>query len=529
VPVSLWFMAITAVVLLIACANVANLLMARAARRGHEMAVRLSLGASRRRIVSQLLTESVLLAAMAGVAAIGVAFVASALLPRFLPLPAVASGLDSRALAFTAIASLLTISAFGLAPAVHSARSDVRTALGAGRSATRGSRVRDGLVVLQLALSLVLLVGAGLFLRSLRNVKAIDPGFNAEQLTIANVDTRAAHMDRSEADAFWLAAAERLRNVPGVTSVSRSVSAPFEMNLMLPVLIPGNPTPDGNPRPAQADFVDEQYFATMGIPVRGGRAFTAEDVPGAPVAIVNETFVRRYFNGRSPVGQCVQVGRIGPDAPCAQIVGVVGDVRTMDVTQPASPMLYRPLAQRPPMGPPMTLLNVRAPDPAKVLPLVRQALQSADPRVTRVSARPLTEMIAPQLMPWRVGSVVFSLLGAMGVVLAAIGLYGVVAFAVAQRTRELGVRIALGAQSGDVIGLVLRQGGRLVLVAIAIGVIAAAGATRVFARMMYGVSALDPLVFGLMSAGLAAIALLATFIPAARAARVDPMEALRSE
>jgi putative ABC transport system permease protein len=306
---------------------------------------------------------------------------------------------------------------------------------------------------------------------------------------------------------------------------------PFEMTLMLGVDVPGAPSADGRPRPAQADFAGVGYFDALGIPIRQGRAFTAEDHQGAaPVAIVNQSFARRYWGGESPIGKCFRTGPGGPDAPCHQVVGVAADARYADVTQEPAPFFYRPLAQRPRMAPPMTVLHVRADgDLAPIAGAVRRELQGLDPAVPFVAVRPLAELVAPQVMPWRVGSMIFSLFGALGLALAAVGLYGDISFLVAQRTRELGVRIALGAQRRDVLALVLSQGARVTAVGVVAGAVLAAVATRLFASMMYGVNPLDPLVYAVTALVLGAVALVATYVPARRATRVDPLVALRAE
>jgi putative ABC transport system permease protein len=306
---------------------------------------------------------------------------------------------------------------------------------------------------------------------------------------------------------------------------------PFEMNITFAVDIPGVPSPDGRPRPTSADFVGPEFFATAGIPVVKGRAFNANDrEAGAPVAIVNQTFARRYLHGVDPLTSCIGGGGPGGHDECAQIVGVVADAHYGDVTRDPEPFMYRPIAQRPAQMPPLTMLYVRTTDdPGAVAGTLRRELQSLDARVAFATVRAMTTMIEPQLAPWRIGSFIFTLFGIIGGLLAAVGLYGVVSFVVAQRTREFGVRIALGAQTGDVLRLVLRQGARLVAAGLIAGAAVAALSTRLFASLMFGVSALDPVVYIGMAALLAAIALAASYVPALRATRVDPVDALRRE
>jgi putative ABC transport system permease protein len=529
-PVSLWFLAVTGTVLLIACANVANLLLVRAANRSHEIAVRLSIGATRARLASQLLTESLLLAALGGAAAVAVAIAGASLLPSLLPLPALPEVVDRRAILFTAGVAALTTLAFGLAPAWRAARQELNAVLGAaGRSRAGRSLGRDALVVVQLGASLALLVAAGLFVRSLRNVKAVDTGFAADQLLLATADVRGGRFTREQGVEYWAHALERVKTISGVRGASLGVAMPFQMNITLGVDIPRVPSPDGRPRPTSADFVGPEFFATAGIPVVRGRAFTADDrETGAPVAIVNQTFARRYLRGIDPLSACIAGG--GDSDGCMPIVGVVADAHYGDVTREPEPFMYRPIAQRSPHMPPVTMMYVRTSgDPAVVAGAVRRELQALDPRVAFATVREMTALIEPQLAPWRIGTFIFTLFGVLGALLAAVGLYGVVSFVVTQRTREFGVRLALGAQTGDVMSLVLRQGGRLVAIGLVIGAVVAAVSTRLFVSLMFGVSALDPIVYVGMAVLLAIVAFAASYVPALRATRVDPIEALRSE
>ena len=532
-PVSLWFLAVTGAVLLIACANVANLLLVRAASRAHEIAVRLSIGATRDRLTRQLLTESLLLAVLGGAAAVLVANAGAALLPRVLPMPPIADVVDRRALLFTVLLTVGTTLAFGLAPALRATRQDLNVILGAaGRSRAGRSLGRDALVVVQLGISLALLVAAGLFVRSLRNVKAVNTGFAVERILLASADVRGGAFTREQSEEYWRRARERVAALPGVRAVSLGVAMPFEMNINLGVTIPAAPSADGRPRPVSADFASPEYFATLGIPVLQGRAFTTEDVEtSAPVVIVNQAFVRRYLRAVNPLTACIQTGRPGGSAPaCAPIVGVVADARFTGVTRDPEPFMFRPITQRPRQMPAATMMHVRTDgDPTAVLGSVRRELQAVDARVSFATVRPMAALIEPELAPWRVGTFVFTLFGALGALLAAVGLYGVVSFVVAQRTRELGVRMALGARSGDVLTLVLAYGARLVLVGIAAGAVVAALSTRLFASLMFGVSPFDPIVFAAMAALLGLVALAAAYVPAWRATHVDPMHALRAE
>ena len=530
--ISLWFLAITAAVLLIACANIANLMLARATRRSHEIAVRLSLGATRKRLAGQLMTESLLLALLGAAAGLWLAVLAVRLLPRVLPLPPLPPFLDARVLAFTALLTLGTTIAFGLIPALRATRPDLRSALGTGTTAGPSRSLgRRALVVVQLAASLVLLIGAGLFIRSLRNVKRIDVGFDAEHLLVAMAQGRGTRVPREQMDEYWRRALERVRAVPGVSAAALGMVAPFQMNIMLPVDAPGFPAPDGQPRAAQTDFAGAGYFATLRIPIVEGRPFTEEDHAGAaPVAIVNQAMSRRIWGGESALGKCIRAGMIGPDAPCAEVVGVAANAKYADITAEPDLFFYRPLAQRPRQAPPMTVLHVRtAGDPATIAGIIRRELEGLDPAVRFANVQPLMNLILPQIQPWRVGTLIFTLFGALGVILAAVGLYGVLSFLVAQRTREIGVRIAVGATSRSVLRLVLGQGARLIAIGVAAGLVLGAMATQLFASMMFGVSPLDPLVYLATALVLATIGMFAVYVPARRATQVDAMVALRAE
>jgi predicted permease len=383
----------------------------------------------------------------------------------------------------------------------------------------------------QLAASLVLLIGAGLFIRSLRNVKRIDVGFDAEHLLVAMAQGRGTRVPREQMEEYWRRAVERVRGMPGVSAAALGMVAPFQMNIMLPVDAPGFPSPDGQPRAAQTDFAGVGYFATLRIAIVQGRPFTEDDrAGGAPVAIVNEAMARRIWGGESPLGKCIRTGMIGGDAPCAEVVGVAANAKYADITADPEPFFYRPLAQRPRQAPPMTVLHVRATDdPGMIAGAIRRELEGLDAAVRFANVQPLMNLILPQIQPWRVGTLIFTLFGALGLVLAAVGLYGVLSFLVAQRTREIGVRIALGASSRSVLRLVLSQGARLIAIGVAAGLTLGAMATQLFASMMFGVSPLDPLVYIATALVLATIGMFAVYVPARRATQVSAMVALRAE
>jgi predicted permease len=523
-PVSLWFLAVTGIVLLIACANVANLLLARGAQRAHEIAVRTSIGATRRRLLRQLLTENVLLAALGAVAGLLFAAAGTALLPRAIPLPTLPPLFSGRLLTFTVVLTCATIVLFGITPALRSARANLLSALsGRSPSGTR-SRLRHILVVVQIGASVVLLVSAGLFIRSMRNVEVIDPGFAVQQLLAVSTDTRSAPLTTEESGVFWGRALERVRQLDGVDAAALGAVLPFEEVYMTPVSEPGGT----GALAAQPDFADAAYFATVGIPMREGRPFTVADQhpSAAPVVIVNQTLARQLFQGTSALGRCIRAGPIPRGATCAQIVGVVADANFADVTREPGPVYYRPLGARDQgWG---TVLHVRTRrDPAELAGAVRRELLALDKSLLYVRVRPLTDLLAPQLVPWRTGTFIFGLFGSVGLILAAIGLYGVIALLVAQRAHEVGIRMALGARRGDVVRLILNHGARLLVAGLVVGTLGAAAASRFFRAMMYGVSALDPIAYLGTALVLTIVALLALMIPMRRATKVDPMVTLR--
>jgi predicted permease len=526
-PVSLWFLAITGIVLLIACANVANLMLARATQRAHELAVRASIGATRRRLVRQLMTESVLLATGGAVAGLVLAQAGTALLPRAIPIPPLPPLIDGRVLAFTLLVTVATSIAFGVAPALRAARTELLATLNASvRAGGTRSSTRNLLVVIQLAASVVLLVSAALFIRSLRNVRAIDPGFDAERLVSASGDTRSAPLSSEQSDDYWRRAAERIRSLPGVQGVALGAGLPFETGYTMPAGVPGA----GEPVAAQLDFADAAYFSTLGIQVLEGRAFIDADQrpTSAPVVIINRALARQLFGATPAIGRWIRAGPVGPGGACAEVVGIAEDVRFTDVTHDPVAFFYRPFGQRSAGWPPVLHVRTAPSNTGALTADVRRELLRLDGSVQYVRVQPLTDLLAPQLAPWKTGTLMFSLFGALGLVLAAVGLYGVIALLVAQRTHEIGVRVALGAQVRDVYGLLLAEGARLIVIGLTLGGASAAAASQLFTSMMYGVTRWDPVAYVATAAMLSVIGLCAVVIPARRATRVDPVIALRA-
>ena len=535
-------LAAAALVQLVVCANVANLLLARAALRRRELGVRAALGAGRGRLVRQLSAESLLLAAGGTALGVGAALGAGRLLDAVVPavdLPVhLDAGVDWRVLALGAALAALTALLAGVLPAWRSTRAVRGDALAASlaqgsRGATRGRRAGRALVVVQLALALVALVAAGLFARTLDALGRIERGFrDPEQVLVAFTDL--AQAGRT-ADTAGQALVERwldaVRALPGVEAATVSETVP----LGLGVSNSNDFHPDGyTPRPTEAmnflfNAVGPDYFATLRHPIVRGRAFDARDRAGAPaVAIVNETFVRRFLAGREPIGAVARYGRGGDPVT---IVGVARDGRYQvgDLTGAPVPFVYVPLAQNPRVE---LYVQVRArpgADPLALVPGVRRALAALDPALPLVAPTTLERWARAAAFPQRTGASVLAALGALALLLAAVGLYAVTSYTVAGRTREIGVRVALGATAGRVVAGVLGDGGRTVAAGVVLGAAAAVAVARLLRAQLVGVAPLDPLAFGGAIVLLGAAAFVASWLPARRAARIDPVEALRAE
>ena len=538
-PVPLWMLGATGAVLLVVCANVANLLLVRAERRRREIATRLAVGAAAGRIVRQLFAEGVVLALLGG--ALGVALAAAAApLVRLVPsMPAAARVVDARAALFALAATLLTTVAFALAPALSAARGDARVLLRAGaRQTARSGPARAVLLGAQFAASLTLLGAGGLFVRSLQRVRGVDVGFDAERTVVASAD--GSGLGAAETRRLLEEAADRLRRTPGVAGAALTGLAPFRGASMTTLSVPGRPevaNVSGMPGGMfYQQSVDTGYFRAMGIPLLRGRVFEAGDADSTAPGplVVSATFARRVWPGADPVGQCVKHddGR-DPKAPCSRVVGVVADVRFLSATDAPPPLAYEPIA-RTRAGPTELVVRVSPGAPggaAAAVPAVRAAVLAADPRVVFADVAPLAtnSMLSSALDPYRVSAAAFTLFGALALALAAVGLYGVVAYAVAQRAGEFGLRMALGARGRDVAALVIRQGLRTVALGGTAGALGAVAVGRLLRARLYGVGPLDPVSLGATAAVLAGAALLAAWLPARRAARVDPAAALRTE
>ncbi len=537
-------MGIVALVLLIACANVANLLLARAAARRKEIAIRMAIGAGRGRLVRQLLTESLLLAALGGGAGLWLAGPIGKLLAGFTPpigrgytTPlSLEGGLDARVLVFTFCVSLLAGVIFGLAPALGASRTSLVAALKDGADSGTGLRrfnPRKLLVVAQVSLSFLVLIGAGLCVRSLQKLQAIDAGFDPARTVVMSFDLSPSGYDEARGQLFYQQLVERVTGLPGVESASLAHLTPLSDDLLQrTTAIEGYKPPPGEKSIAFFyNVVGPRYFETLRTPLVSGRDFTPQDRAGAPqVVIINETLARRYFPDGDALGKRLIFGAYSSSPiPLQQleIVGVVKDSKYLDLTEQTRRMMFLPLAQsyRPEMR-----LHVRtAQDPTAMVAAIRRETQKLDASLPVYNIKTLEEQKDRSLYTARLAATLLSVFGGLALLLASIGLYGVMAYTVGQRRREIGVRLALGAQQGDVFRLVIKEGMALVAAGTALGLTGAIAGTRLLTTFLYGVEPTDAATFIGIALLLAVVALLANYLPARRASRVDPITALRHE
>ena len=524
-------------VLLIACANVANLLLARAASRQKEIAIRTALGANRWRIVRQLLTESILLSVMGGGLGLLLALWGLDLLVAVMPsdLPRMKEiGLDGRVLSFTLLISVLTGIIFGLAPALQASRTELNESLKeGGRSSTEGirrNRVRSLLVVSQVALSLVLLIGAGLLIRSFKQLRDVNPGLDPHRVLTAVVALPdAKYHEDPQIVSFFQQALQRAAALPGIEAVGAVSPLPLsgEMAQNLLTIEGRPPAAPGERNVTNSRVVSADYFRAMGIPLIKGRYLSEQDTKDAPrVVVVNETVARKYFPGEEAIGKRIDVTIA--DNNLAEIVGVVGDVKHHTLDKEAGSECYFSYQQIP--SPYMTLVaRSKSDNPSSLAPGLRQAVEQVDKDQPLSDIRTMEQLLADSLANRRFNMLLLGIFAAVALLLAAVGIFGVMNYSVTQRTHEIGIRMALGAQSADVLRMVVGQGMMLTFIGVVIGLIAAFALTRLMASLLYGVTATDPWTFAAVALVLSAVALLASFIPARRATKVDPMVALRYE
>ncbi len=532
-PALLVLLGAVAFVLLIACANVANLLLVRAAARQREMAIRAALGAGRLRLVRQLLTESMLLALTGGAAGLllalwGVDLLAglgAASIPR-----AEHIGVDGRVLGFTFLMTLLTGLIFGLVPAWAASKTDVQEALKeGGRGATGRRGLRGLLVVSELACALVLLTGAGLMIKSFLRLQAVAPGFDpGHVLTMQLSLPESKYAAAPQVAAFYGQLVERVAALPGVRAAGAISRLPLAGDRSTSgLLVEGRPSAAGQQEEVHFRVVTSDYFRALNIPLRAGRELGERDKPDAPqVVLINETMAHKYWPGADPIGKRV---KLGPNAQgdWIAIAGVVGDVRNFGLDIDAKPEVYAPYQQSP-QGRMRLVLRVNG-DPLSLVPAVRAAVRSLDPELPFSQVATMEQLLARSVAQRRLSVVLLGVFAGTALLLAALGLYGVMAYTVTQRTHEIGLRMALGAQAADVLRLILKQGLALAVIGVGVGLVAALALTRVLASLLYGVSTTDPLTFVGVPLLLIMVALIACYIPARRATKVDPMVALRYE
>ena len=540
-------------VLLIACANVANLLLVRATGRKREFAIRSALGAGRARIVRQLLTESVLLSVTGGILGLALGFIGVRALLAVSPagLPRIgedgaAVGLDWRVLIFTLAVSLLTGILFGLVPAIGASRADLNSSLkeGSNRSGTgfRQSKARSLLVVSEVSLALVLLIGASLLIRTFLALRAVNPGFDPHNVLTMEMSLTGDRYQKTAGVAqVSLAGRDRLNAIPGVEASASTCCLPIQGQFGLPFNIVGRPPANRKDTPSAGWMsASPGYFGLFKIPILRGRDFSDNDSTGAPgVVLINEALANKYWPKQDPVGQQIVIGKdVGPEfvEPARQIVGVVGNTHEGGLSRDPGPMMIVPEAQ---VTDGMTALNDRIlptiwvvrthGDPHQLIPLVTEQLRQASGGFPVARIRPMDEVVVRSTARDSFNMLLLTIFGAVALVLAAIGIYGLMAYSVQQRTQELGVRMALGADRHAIRNLVVWQGMRLAIIGVILGIGAAFGLTRLIASFLFGVKSWDPLVFCTVPLILTAVALVAVWLPATRAAQLDPMKALRVE
>jgi putative ABC transport system permease protein len=535
--ISAVLMAVVGLVLLIACANVANLLLAKASSRRREVAVRIALGANRRRLVQQMLTESVLIAGIAGAIGLLLSMWAVPLLLSLRPASlsfVVNVSPDTRVLAFTLAASILTGIVFGLAPALQQSRVNQVENLkdGSAHGGSSRSKLRNALVVAQVTACVVLLIGASLCLRSLLNARSIDPGFDTRHAIVAGLNVDTFGYDESRGRAFYARLLERVRAVPGVRFASLTDHLPLgQIMRMQGIEIDGYEAPraPSNIRglPVDMAMVGPDYFDAMGIPVLNGRSFQNTDDEKAPaVVMINQQMAERFWPHQNPVGRSITLMGSEGSRTRAEIIGVVKTGKYASLGEDPKSFFYRPLLQEYQPG---AQLIVRTAGDTPIIDALRHEVRAIDPRMALVGVETLEQHMQLPLFPARAAGLLLGLFGSLALTLAVVGLYGVMSYSVSQRTREIGVRMALGARRSDVLRLIVGQGLRLTLTGMAIGVVCSIALTWVLRSVLYGISATDPISFFAVGVVLTMVTVGASYVPARWATRVDPIQALRTE
>ena len=528
-------MGVAGIVLLIACANVTNLLLARATKRKREIAIRLAMGASRARLIKQLITESLLLSLAGGTIGFFVAIWAKDILRSLVPFGGgprqQGVSIDPRVLIFALVVSVVSGLLFGLAPALQASKPDLVPTLKGDITTPVGSRrfrpnLRKALVVVQVGLSLFALITAGLFVRSLQKAQSVNPGFNPENVVLMAFNLGREGYTEPQGRNFHRIAVERIRAVPGVLNATIARDRPFGGGFQRSVFIEGQePPPGGRGVLVQTNNIASGFFETLGIPFLRGRDFAETDNQQAPkVMIINEAMAVRFWPGQDVIGKRL---KLFGDQDFRQVVGLVADSKYNSLTEPRRAFMYVPLLQE---YVPQINLHIRTGSDAKALvSALRNEIQQIDPSLPIGNVQTLSERVENSLGGERSQATLYGAGGILALVLAGVGLYGVMSYTVAQRTREIGIRMALGAGRGNVMGLVLKQGVTLVSLGVVLGLGAAFGITRLLASLLFGVSAVDPITFVATSGILIIVALLASYVPARRATKVDPIIALRYE
>jgi predicted permease len=534
-PIAAGLFVVVGLVLLIACANVASMLLARASGRQKEIAVRLAIGAGRGRLVRQLLTEAVVLSMIGAVAGVLLAWwvtslAASVHLPVAIPLTFDVH-IDARVLLFTLTATFVAGLLAGLAPAMQASRpnlvADLRGEQAVARTGRRRWTLRDALVAGQMAVTAALLVIAALLTRSLVAAQRANVGFPVEKLAVVSTDTAMLRYSDDRSRQFYDQAAERLRTIPGVESVALATRVPFSVNVnRWDIWVPGRHQPGGHGDGVEVTTVSPEYFTAIGVPIVEGRAFSNDDRPESPrVAIVNETFARRYWPGESAVGKTFR-SRVS-DGVEFQIVGVSADHKVITVGEPPTPFLHVARTQRPSSY--TTIIARTRGDATALLRDMRRELLALEPNLVFVENQTMEAEVGATMFPVRAGAFVVSIVGGVALLLAAIGLYGVIAYSVARRTKEIGIRLALGAQPASVLTLVMRQGLMVAISGLAFGFVLATIASRTIGSTLYGIRTSDPVSWIAASAILLGVSAIANIVPAWRASRVEPSRALRMD